>query len=168
MVTGERLSPPLHVSRLADFSVHLRSPQSIASYVNEEGSLPEVGCVCQLRAGTGVSPRVCRGLPGGSAQPAPLHAPLERTPRWAGPAARPLLRVQAAREAGFGRPCGQGTRSSSQGRCSQGLEGLLQGALSCRWARPPAGRPRATFPLFTAPGPPLLSASNSASASVCF
>ena len=62
MVTGERLSPPLYV---ADILVHSRSPQSIASYSNEEGSLPEVGCVCQLRAGTGVSPRVCQGAPWG-------------------------------------------------------------------------------------------------------
>lgn len=160
MVTGERLSPPLHVSRRSRHFSPLEEPSN-HSFLFKWGRIPSRGRLCVSAKGRdGCEPQGCvRGLPRGSAQPAPLHAPLERNPRWAGPAARPLLRVQAAREAGFGRPCGQGTRSSSQGRCSQGLEGLLQGALSCGWARPPAGRPRATFPLFTAPG---------ASASVCF
>ena len=113
--------------------------------------------MCQLRAGMGVSPRgVSGGCLGCLPSPTPLHAPLERTPRWAGPAARRLLRpVQAAREAGLQAALWTGNPRASHllfiaGEALAGPGGAAP--RSCGWARPPAGRPRATFPLFTPPG----------------
>ena len=44
-------------------AMHSRCPQIIPSYLNEEGSCPEVGCLCQLGAGMGVSPGCVAGKP---------------------------------------------------------------------------------------------------------
>lgn len=110
----------------------------------------------------GCEPQGCvEGLPVGPAQPRSPPRATGAHPRGAGPAARgPGSRRGRAAGGPVDREPEHLTCSSSQGECSQGLEGLLQGALSRGWARPPAGGPRATFPLFTRPpGPPLLSAS---------
>lgn len=105
----------------------------------------------------GCEPQGCvGGLPVGPAQPRSPPRATGAHPRGAGPAARgPGSRRGRAAGGPVDREPEHLTCSSSQGECSQGLEGLLQGALSCGWARPPAGGPRATFPLFTRPPPGL-------------
>lgn len=61
MVTGGALSLTHLFLGVVGISTHSRCPQNIPSYLNEEGSCPEVGCICQLGAGMGVSPGCVSG-----------------------------------------------------------------------------------------------------------